>query len=224
MDKFKNKYSKSCGLIFLLLSTYSFAQEVPKSLGTVTQVHGEVTYLPFNLPTQKKIIKQNDTVLPNGSYLSYEDSFLTVKLFEGNYLRLSPKSKFSLEFDPKEKNFTLHLFTGSVKVLFSQKLNQGLTQKFIIKSGDSEIEASDAKFTVVRNPVMDSISCYVEKGMAIVSQYQLTEKKDSEYVHAMEMISTQDRNPEIAPAQKMKEKELRFLHSSFYLKNSKRED
>lgn len=54
----------------------------------------------------------------------------------------------------------IHLFTGSIKVLFSTNLNDN---KFIVKSADTLFETLDAIFSVIRNPVLDLKSLCLKK-------------------------------------------------------------
>ncbi|MGE3611375.1 MAG: FecR domain-containing protein [Bacteriovoracaceae bacterium] len=224
MDRFKIKISKSCGLILLCLCFKVSAQNLGAKLGAVTQLHGEVTFFPFHLPNKLKHLQVNDILNEKGSYLTYEDSFMTVKLFDGSFLRLSPKSKFSLEFNASQKIYTLHLFTGSIKILFSQKLSAGKAEKLIVKSGDTEIETTEGKFSVVANPVMDLVNCYVEKGLVSVISLSQGERKDFAYVHRNETVSVEESNHDVSVPRKISDKELQFLHGSSYLKLEKGEE
>lgn len=195
----------------LLLTTLSWGG--PFKIGEITQVEGESTYYNYLPPRAVKTVKRNAQAATDGSYLTQENAFLTFKLLGSNYLRLNPKSKISLEYDAKEKFLTIHLFSGSFKALF--------TEKVLVKSADTLFETVNAKFSVVRNTLGDNNSVYVEKGSVIMSQYVGSEKKDMEVIHAKESTSVADNSSDIEAPKKLTDKEIQFLHPSFYLNGKK---
>jgi hypothetical protein len=205
-------------LIAALLLTPVLVKAEPYKLGVVTQAEGEISFLDFTPPHHRlKTIKAKHTFLTEGSYLTQDDSFLTVRMFdESSWLRLSPRSKLAPEFNPKNKTLIIHLFTGSVKVLFSSTLSQEKITKIVVKSADGSFESSEGKFTVVRNNITDTSRVYVEKG-TVVSSFNSDSSQDLEIVHAQETTTITDRQSEVPSPRKMTEKELRFLHPSKYL-------
>jgi hypothetical protein len=87
----------------------------------------------------------------------------------------------------------------------------------IIHAGGSQFESTAAKFTVSRNPIKDSSSVYVEKGVVIAHLFQRDQKKDSEIIYQNETTTVIDTDSEISESRNMKEKEIKFLHPSKYL-------
>jgi hypothetical protein len=146
---------------------------------------------------------------------------MTIKFFDGSWLRVSPKSKFTVEYQPQASIILVHLYTGSIKILFSNHLNKNKVQKIIVKTTDTLFETVDGKFSVIRSPVLDMNSVYVEKGTVLTTQHVLNKRKDMEIVHTGEMVSVKDNESDIESPTKMSEKEMKFLHSSKYLKNAK---
>lgn len=207
-------------LIALALTLSFSLQATGHKLGTITQIDGEVTYLNFMPPHALKQVKMKNHLLTDGSYLTQDNSFFTVKLFDGSWLRVSPKSKIAFEFTPDNKTLTIHLFSGSLKTLFSSELNNKKLEKLVIRSAGATFETVEGKFTVSRNTVNDVSSVYVEKGTVIASQYVLNDKKDMELVHARETTAINDRDTDIESPRKMTDKEIKFLHPSFYLKKT----
>lgn len=224
MDRTKT-LARATGRCLIALSfTLSLSlQAAGHKLGRITQIDGEVTYLNFMPPHALKQVKMKNHLLDDGSYLTQDNSFFTVKLFDGSWLRVSPKSKISAEFEPATKTLTIHLFTGSLKALFSSELNGKKLEKLIVKSASSTFETVDGKFTVSRNTVNDVSNVYVEKGTVIATQYVHNERKDSEIVHTRETTTISDRDLDVESPRSMTDKEIKYLHPSFYLKkeNSK---
>lgn len=181
-----------------------------------------MTYLEFSAPYRLHNLKEEHKFITEGSYLSQEESFLTVQLFEGSWLRLSPRSKISPEFDPKTKTITIHLLTGSVKILFSSILNSHAVEKIVVKSADAQFEVAEGKFTVVRNSLVDLSSVYVEKGAVVASSLFQSAKSETEVVHAGETLSVQDRDTELESPRKMSQKEIEYLHPTKYLNTKKK--
>lgn len=217
-----SRVATSCligGLFLLPLTSFS----APFNLGDITQAEGETTFLDFAPPHHRlSEVKTNTKFVTDGSYLTKEDAFLTVQLFDGSWLRLSPRSKISAEFDPTAKIITLHLFTGSVKLLISSSQNGEAVQKLVVKSADAVFEASEGKFSVVRNPITNSSSVYVEKGMVLATHQQNSEQSEVKLVHRQETTSLQDRDTVFEEPRKMTEKEVQYLHPSQYLKGAKK--
>lgn len=191
------------------------------NLGQITQAEGEISFLNYAPPHSLVQVIQKQQLLTDGSYLTQEYSFMTANFFENSWLRISPKSKFSLEFQAHSKTILIHLYTGSIKVLFSTHLNNNKVHKLIVKSADTLFETVDAKFTVVRSPVLDTNSVYVEKGTVIATQYVQNQKKDMEIVHTREMVTVKDNENDIESPSEISKKQLKFLHPSQYLKRSK---
>lgn len=204
----------------LLLASFSvWSQDF--TVGHITQAEGESTFLHYAPPHKLIKVKKDAAVLLGGSYLTQESSFITIKLFDGSWLRASPKSKFSLEFLVHSKQIVVHLFSGSLKILFSNKLNEQRLIKLAVKSADTLFETVDAKFSVVRNPLTNTNSVFVEKGSVVVTQYVAFERKDMEIVHQNEMTFVKDNDHDIMAPRKMSQGEMNFLHPSKYLKQSK---
>ena len=208
-------------ILFLLFAQHSIkANAQAFNIGNITQAEGESTFFHY-LPPQRLIqVKKDQNVRMGGSYLTQDSSFITIKFFDGSWLRISPKSKISIEYLPESKQILIHLFTGSVKTLFSRKLSQGGILKFVVKSADTFFETVGAKFSVVRNAVSNTNSIYVEKGSVIIIQNVANERKDMEIVHRNEMTSVKDNEHDIMSPRKMSEGEVKFLHPSKYLKQT----
>jgi ferric-dicitrate binding protein FerR (iron transport regulator) len=212
--------AKSC-LVSIALLLPLLSQAGTFNLGKITQAEGEITYLNFAPPHALKQVKAQEAVQTDGSYLTQDNSFMTVELFDGSWLRVSPKSKFTLEYLATSKTILVHLFSGSAKFLFSAHLNQNEVQKIMVKSADTLFESVDAKFSVVRSPLTDTNSLFVEKGTVMAIQHVFNEKKDMELVHSNETISVKDNQLDIESPRKMSEREIKFLHPSHYLKQTK---
>lgn len=221
MVRFKNKFSSiTCGLIlFIGLIRPSLAQDIPKIIGTITQTHGTITFFPFK--NHEKVLKVNkkSPLLSDGSYLIQDNSFLTAKLFDGSWLRVSPRSKLALDIDHKNKIVLIHLFTGSLKILISNKASQGKLEKISIKSGDTIISASNTKFSAIRNPIFENFSVYVEKGIVSMTK-KIMGQSSTQLIHAMETVSVKDKASTIRTPRRISEKEIKFLQNALYLKKS----
>jgi ferric-dicitrate binding protein FerR (iron transport regulator) len=219
----RKKSSRITGrsLIGLLFLSPFFLHAGTFNIGHITQAEGEITFLNYAPPHGLVHVEKKQRLLTDGSYLTQDSSFMTVNFFDNSWLRVSPKSKFAVEYQPHSSIILIHLFSGSVKILFSTHLNKNKVQKLIVKSADTVFETVDAKFSVIRNPVLDLNSVYVEKGIVIASQFIQNEKKDMEIVHAREMVSVKDNETNIESPTAVTEKQLKFLHSSQYLKQPK---
>lgn len=212
-----SRIQKSC-LIAILLIGPILSWAITHDIGKVTQVEGEATFLSFLPPSKIQKVKVGDAVKTEGSYLSSEDGFMTLKLYDHAYLRLTPQSKISFEFSPKEGLTTVYLLSGSFKALFAQNDKSPMAKKLVVRSGSTVFETVNGKFTVVRNILNSSNSVYVEKGTVIATQFYRLEKGDSEIVHAKEGATVLDNQKDVPSPVKLSEKELRFLHPSNYLK------
>lgn len=211
MDRIKKVFLfAACGLI----SLNTWAQDLPATeAGDITQVYGKITYLPFRSGAAVKEVQAKEKFRSHGSYLVHDESFLTAKFFDGSFLRASPRSKLGVDIDLKNKTILVDLYSGSLKMLFSQNLNEGKLQKLIIRSHGHTIETSEGKFSVVRS-VNDQLNVYVEKGVVMASRPQ----GDFQYVHSNETVSLTDNGPLNGPKQ-MNEKERRFMHGNVYLRS-----
>ena len=208
-------FFSSCLILFIIIiSQESLAQIF--ELGSATQVEGEITFLEFSPPHRLSSVTKNQKLLTGGSYLAKDDSYMTVKIFDESYLRLNPKSKISLEYNPDLKEIKVFLFSGSLKAILGQSPKSRL-EKMIIHSGSSQFESTAAKFTVSRNPIKDSSSVYVEKGAVMTNLFLRDQKKDTEIIYQNETTTVLDTDAEISESRSMKEKEIRFLHPSKYL-------
>jgi hypothetical protein len=193
-------------------------------LGKITQSSGTVTFLEFTPPHKLSEITTDALLSGSGSYLTQETAYFTAKLFDGSWIRVSPKTKFALEFDPEKKNLTLNLFSGSVKVLFAHILNNKQVTTFTIRSADAVFETSEAKFTVVRNILTTESTLFVEKGVVTARLSELKEGKDSVIVHTREMTSLRDRTLDFHTPKQMGDREMKFLNSAFYLGGKKEQE
>ncbi|MBA2404316.1 MAG: FecR domain-containing protein [Bdellovibrionales bacterium] len=218
----KKTTSRNAGrcLIAALLLLPGLSQATAFKVGKVTQAEGKITFLNFTRPYKAKKVKPQQSLMTEGSYLTQENSFLTVELFEGSWLRLSSRTKISVDYDPTAKIININLLTGSIKVLFSSSLNDKQVDKIIIKSIDAVFESSDGKFSVVRNPVLDLSSVFVEKGTVVAAHSGNRLSRDVRLVHTKETTSLKDRETEFEETRQMTEKEIKFLHPSFYLKHT----
>jgi ferric-dicitrate binding protein FerR (iron transport regulator) len=206
-------------LVFTQYSVFATAQDF--KIGQVTQAEGESTFLHYAPPHELKQVKSNEAVRMGGSYLTQDTAFITIEFFDGSWLRINPKSKLSIEFLPHSKQILIHLFTGSIKTLFSSKFSSEGTEKIIVKSAGTLFETVGAKFSVVRNPLTSTNSVFVEKGSVVTIQHVANERKDMEIVHTNEMTSVRDNDHDIKSPRKMSEGEVKFLHPSKYLKQTK---
>ncbi len=186
-------------------------------LGIIVQLEGEITYLDFLKTKTVTNVKEKDQLQTDGSYLTHENAFFNVHLFDGSWLRLNPKSKISLEFHPETKTLTVFLLTGSIKMLIDLDRKEKQLEKIIVQSAGATFETIGSKFTVTRNLLIDQSSVYVEKGTVIATQYEQYQKKDMELVHAREKTTINDRDNDVESPRKMSEKEIHFLNPKNYL-------
>lgn len=214
MDRFAKKFVAACGLV-LSLSVHA---ELPHaSLGVVTQSYGTVTFLSYTPPNVVRVVKVKDDLFTEGSYLTRKDSFLTAKSIYGQWLRLSPKSKISLSLDHESKSVILHLFSGSVKVLSSEKLNSNNPYKLIVKSGNTFFESTEGKFSIIRHLALNNVKVYVEKGV-VTTYREFSEEPNLHHLHALETMTVEDKLSEFTSPRKMTPKEIRFISKARYLK------
>lgn len=212
---------KICCLILITCFTTFNVQANSHSVGQFTQVSGEVTFFNFTGLRKVSSVSEREKLVTEGSYLTKDNSFFTANLNNEGWLRVSPRSKIAMEYDPNSKTLKISLFTGSLKVLISSTDKMTFLDRVIIQSAGATFEAVDAKFTISRNNLEDTSSAYVEKGAVLATQYIQYEKKDSEILHSNETTTINDRVEDISSPSKMTNKEIKFLHPSQYLKNSR---
>ncbi len=203
------------GCLALLLQSPSFANDF--RLGELTQSKGEISYLGFASPHTVLEVKKGDVLKTEGSYFTKEQGHFTAKLFDGSWLRVSPRTKISLGFNAQERILELTVFVGSVKVLFSSATNQNKVAKIIVRHADTFFESTEGKFSVVRNPLTSETSVFVEKGL-VTGYFDFPgENKDKVVVHTKEMSSVKDRTWDFDEPKSISENQLKFLNSTFYL-------
>ncbi len=213
---------KICCLILITCFTTFNVQANSHSVGQFTQVTGEVTFFNFTGLRRVSSVSETEKLVTGGSYLTQDDSFFTANLNNEGWLRVSPRSKIALEYDPNTKTLKISLFTGSLKALISSTDKMNFLDRVIIQSAGASFEAVDAKFTISRNNLEDTSSAYVEKGSVLAWQSIQHEKKDSEILHNNETTTISDRIQDISSPRKMTNKEIKFLHPSHYLKSTKK--
>lgn len=217
MDRTKtNTRNAICCLIAVLILCAPKAMSAGHQLGLITQLNGEITYLDFLKYKTLNNVKEKDQLQTDGSYLTHDDAFFNVHLFDGSWLRLNPKSKISFEFHPETKTLTIFLLTGSMKLLLDKDRKEKQLEKVIVQSAGATFETVGAKFTVTRNLLTDQSSVYVEKGTVIATQYLQYQKQDMELVHASEKTTINDRENDVESPRKMTEKEIHFLNPKNY--------
>lgn len=215
MDRRSSKYFSTISCLIVFYSQTTFGQEF--NLAEISQLKGEVTSLEFAPPHTKKELSKNSIIKTESSILSHDESFYTAKLFDGSWIRVSPKTKLSFNFKPEEKIIQINLYAGSIKILFSTNLNNHKAEKIIVKAADLIIESVDGKFSVIRNNLINQSSVYVEKGLVMGSSELIPQKQT--LLHSREKLTIQDRekiNPEV---ENITEKEMKYIHSKFYLKS-----
>jgi ferric-dicitrate binding protein FerR (iron transport regulator) len=206
-----------CCLITSLLLFAPKAMSAGHQLGIINQIEGEITYLDYVKVKTVTKVKEKDQLQTDGSYLTHNDAYFNVHLFDGSWLRLNPKSKISLEFYPETKTLTIFLLTGSMKILLDIDRKEKKLEKVIVQSAGATFETVGAKFTVTRNLLMDQSSVYVEKGTVVATQYVQYQKQDMELVHAKEKTTINDREKDVESPRKMTDKEIHFLNPKNYL-------
>ena len=206
-----------CCLITSLLLFAPKAIGADHQLGIIKQIEGEITYLDYVKVKTVSKVKEKDQLQTDGSYLTHNDAYFNVHLFDGSWLRLNPKSKISLEFYPETKTLTIFLLTGSMKILLDIDRKEKKLEKVIVQSAGATFETVGAKFTVTRNLLMDQSSVYVEKGTVVATQYVQYQKQDMELVHAKEKTTINDREKDVESPRKMTDKEIHFLNPKNYL-------
>jgi hypothetical protein len=185
-------------------------------LGLINQIEGEITYLDFLKDKTVTNVKATDQLQTDGSYLTHDNAFFNVHLFDGSWLRLNQKSKISLQFNPGTKTLTIFLLTGSMKMMLDIDRKEKKLEKVIVQSAGATFETVGAKFTVTRNLLTDQSSVYVEKGTVIATQYVQYQKQDMELVHAKEKSTIHDRENDVESPRKMSDKEIHFLNPKNY--------
>ena len=206
-----------CCLITTHLLFAPKAMSASHQLGIISQIEGEITYLDYLKVKTVTNVKEKDQLQTDGSYLTHNNAYFNVHLFDGSWLRLNPKSKISLEFYPETKTLTIFLLTGSMKILLDIDRKEKQLDKVIVQSAGATFETVGAKFTVTRNLLTDQSSVYVEKGTVVATQYVQYQKQDMELVHAKEKTTINDREKDVESPRKMTDKEIHFLNPKNYL-------
>ena len=189
-------------------------------LGIISEMQGEITYLDVLKVNTLTTVKQNDPLQANGSYLTRSDAYFNVDLFDGSSLRLNPKSKISIEYNPESRTVMILILTGSIKISIDPDRKDQKLAQIMVQSAGATFETAGADFTVTRNLLTDQSSVYVEKGTVTATQYVQNQKKDRELVHASEKTTIHDRVNEVESPIKMTEKEIYFLNPKNYPNNS----
>ncbi len=211
----KSKIIRTTCSLGLFFSVSSYSSPVSyQNVGQITQLYGTVTFLDYRSGQKVETVTNAHKIRTEGSYLIHEESFLTVKIIGGNWLRMSPKSKFALEYDPKNKTLSVFLFSGSIKALISNELNGNSLERLIIKGGNLEATAYEAKFTISRTPFMDIMSVTVEKGMVTVIKGD-----EVEYLHSNERITLNEKSIKMEKVEKISPQNIKQAKGKFYLKN-----
>jgi hypothetical protein len=217
MDRTKtNTRNVICCLIAVLILCAPKAMSAGHQLGLITQLDGKITYLNFFKIKTLTTVKEKDHLQTDGSYLTHDNAFFNVHLFDGSWLRLNPKSKISLEFDLETKTLTIFLLTGSINIFLDKDRKEKQLEKVIVRSAGATFETVGAKFTVTRNLLTDQSGVYVEKGTVIATQYLQYQKQDMELVHASEKTTIHDRGNNVESPRKMSDKEIHFLNPMNY--------
>ena len=217
MDRTKtNTRNVICCLIAVLILCAPKAMSAGHQLGLITQLDGKITYLNFFKIKTLTTVKEKDHLQTDGSYLTHDNAFFNVHLFDGSWLRLNPKSKISLEFDLETNTLTIFLLTGSINIFLDKDRKEKQLEKVIVRSAGATFETVDAKFAVTRNLLTDQSAVYVEKGTVIATQYLQYQKQDMELVHASEKITIHDRGNNVESPRKMSDKEIHFLNPKNY--------
>ena len=187
-----------------------FAQErLPQTLGEITQIEGTVTFLQWRSGAKVQEVKKGDFLWTEGSFLTHDDGYFSAKLLGDSFIKTTPETKFALDYHPQEKKLTINLFTGSLKILISQHKKSHF-EKIIVKGADASFEASDAKFSVVRSPLLNSLSVYVQKGVVTTSRGEA-----NQLVHANETSTINEKTSGIPSPRNIQQKELKFLEQTF---------
>ena len=94
----------------------------------------------------------------------------------------------------------IHLVTGAIRALYSPKTHFGRSQFLTIKLPNAVVKVSEAKFSLIYDPLFEETSLYVEKGSAeIARNNELNTNKlgisSGLKVEAMEQTSINNRFP-----------------------------
>ena len=214
MDRRASIWYSTASCLILILSSYALGQEF--NVGEITQLQGEITALEFAAPYRKVSLSKKSALKEENSILSGEDSFYNAKLLDGSWIRVSPRTKLSFDYDPIQKTILINLYSGSIKILFSTNLNQRKIEKIIVHTADLKIESADGKFSLMRNILTNESSVFVEKGLVMASlQNNLNQQI---YLHGREKLILPDRQKVLPGTEVIKDKEMKTIHSKFYLK------
>lgn len=199
------------------LTLPAIAQEfVQHTIGQWTQVYQNASFMVYKSGIKKPtIIKQNDKIQTEGSYLSSDDGQMTGKLFDNCWIRLGPKTKIVFTLSPSDKILYLKVFTGSVKILFNHHWTQDKVEKLILEAGEKQLEIESGKFVFIRRPFFNENNLYVEKGLVnLIHENRL----QAQFIHQNEKLSFNDKTKLASDVIKMSEKEQKEISSSQYLK------
>jgi hypothetical protein len=214
MDRRASIWHSAASSLILIFSSYALGQEF--NVGEITQLQGEITALEFVTPHRKLNLSKKSPLKEECSILSGEDSFYTAKLLDGSWIRVSPKTKLSFDYDPNEKTIKINLYLGSIKILFSTNLNQRKIEKIIVYTAGLKLESADGKFSIMRNILTNESSIFVEKGLVMASLENNLNQQI--YLHAREKLIMPDRQKQLPEIETIKDKEMKAIHSKFYLK------
>lgn len=209
-------------LRLLLLFTLTISTTVLAN-GKVTFIKGKITALKLNeSKARPKKLKLGSKIKPGFSYYSSDLSQVVIKLPDGTWVRIGADTQFELQ---KEKErFVIHLHTGTLRMLFSQKLQNSKTSSLAVKTNEAWVEAAAAKFTVTYLPIFNHTSIYVDKGLVQVSNLETKESSQPELVYGGE-FSEVVAGEKPRSAREMSEKEQRMLKTLLFsqLKEKKKD-
>ena len=183
--------------------------------GRVTFVKGDFSGLSLDAKTKNAtMLKAGDQILSDSSYYTRDLSQAVVKLPDGAWLRIGSDTKFELQ---KEKDhFVVYLYSGTLRVMFAQNLQQGKTKSLVVRTEDAWIETAGAKFTMTYMPLFEHTSIYVEKGLVQVSPVNDRVSKVPTSVHGGEYSEFVKSEGIPRAAQDMSEKQLLMLKTLLF--------
>jgi ferric-dicitrate binding protein FerR (iron transport regulator) len=191
--------------------------------GKVTFIKGKITALKLNESKAKpKKLKVGSTIKPGISYYSSDLSQVVIKLPDGTWVRIGSDTQFELQ--KERERFVIHLHTGTLRMLFSQKLQNSKTSTVAVKTNEAWVEAAAAKFTVTYMPIFNHTSVYVDKGLVQVSNLETKDAGVPESVYTGEFSEVVAREKPRS-AKEMSEKEQRMLKTLLFsqLKEKKKD-
>lgn len=148
-------------LSILFLSSISFAAKDNKKtntkdipVGKITLLKGTVSAL-FPHTMKAKDLKKGDFVFEDTSLLSKEKSFAKIKLQDGSFLTLGPKSKIVINLATKDKENVITLLNGKVRAKVKKILKEAdkkaSTDKFFIKTRVASVGVRGTEFMTTFN-------------------------------------------------------------------------